>query len=442
MNASTGDPAKVNKDGQVSGEALDWLLSLQKNLPRLISGGKGLSEVVSLLFRKSGCCTVLEDSSFSVLTASGFSETDALKKRHLSMKTDLNAKTQTPKRGEPQLFFTKRQDGDATVNRASMALASGREPLGYLSLLKIGEEFTEQETSLLEHTADCAAALLACDKRIAEMELRLKGDFIDDLLNENRLDAESIRNRARALEYDISAPHRVLVADFDDMKQFTSHNKGDLKSDLVKRIHGLTALHAESMAAFKGNELIILVRDDAPSAHSYDEIRRLAEALIEDTAPLLKSKMYVGIGNVCTGLSDYRESYLCAKKALEIGKYMITEGQVHSLEKFKTHALFLSTVKPDELYHYAKDQLGPLLDYDKKHRSELIKTLQEFLYLRNHVEETARSLNMSVSGLKYRLSKIEKILGHPLKDNKVSFDLQLALVILQLFGEYTVQDTP
>ncbi len=294
----------------------------------------------------------------------------------------------------------------------------------------------------MEHTADCAAALLACDKRIAEMELRLKGDFIDDLLNENRLDAESIRNRARALEYDISAPHRVLVADFDDMKQFTSHNKGDLKSDLVKRIHGLTALHAESMAAFKGNELIILVRDDAPSAHSYDEIRRLAEALIEDTAPLLKSKMYVGIGNVCTGLSDYRESYLCAKKALEIGKYMITEGQVHSLEKFKTHALFLSTVKPDELYHYAKDQLGPLLDYDKKHRSELIKTLQEFLYLRNHVEETARSLNMSVSGLKYRLSKIEKILGHPLKDNKVSFDLQLALVILQLFGEYTVQDTP
>jgi hypothetical protein len=40
MNASTGDPAKVNKDGQVSGEALDWLLSLQKNCPGLFRAEK------------------------------------------------------------------------------------------------------------------------------------------------------------------------------------------------------------------------------------------------------------------------------------------------------------------------------------------------------------------------------------------------------------------
>ena len=43
-----------------------------------------------------------------------------------------------------------------------------------------------------------------------------------------------------------------------------------------------------------------------------------------------------------------------AKKALEIGTYMITEGQVRSFEQFKVHALFLSTLKPAELYDYAR----------------------------------------------------------------------------------------
>jgi DNA-binding PucR family transcriptional regulator len=47
---------------------------------------------------------------------------------------------------------------------------------------------------------------------------------------------------------------------------------------------------------------------------------------------------------------------------------------------------------------------------------------------------------MSVSGLKYRLRKIERIIGLDLSDYKVSFDLQLALIILQLFGEYRIRN--
>jgi DNA-binding PucR family transcriptional regulator len=146
--------------------------------------------------------------------------------------------------------------------------------------------------------------------------------------------------------------------------------------------------------------------------------------------------MYIGIGSICSALPDFPASYMAARKALEIGEYMITEGQVRSFEQFKVHALFLSTLKPAELYNYAREQLNALLIYDEKHSTDFLKTLQEFLYLRNNVEGTAKAIKMSVSGLKYRLQKIEKILGHDLKDYKVCFDLQLALVILQLFGEY------
>ncbi|NLM21923.1 MAG: hypothetical protein GX207_09295, partial [Peptococcaceae bacterium] len=315
------------------------------------------------------------------------------------------------------------------------------ELLGFLSFLKINTLYSELEMMLAQQVANFLAVLLAHDRKIAEIELKLKGNFVEDLISGNYLDIESIKARARALEYDITIPNRVLVAQFDEAKQFSRYKNNDeqnsFRHELIKKIQSVTALTAPSMAVSGKNEIIILVQADKPN-HTFEAIKHIAQEIIRKVSPLLKTKLYIGIGTRCTELEDYKRSYLSAKKALEIGEFMITEGQIRSFEQFKIHALFLSTLNPAELYSYARKLLQPLLDYDDKHNAELIKTLQEFLYLRNNVEGTAKSLNMSVSGIKYRLQKIQKITGYNLKDHKLCFDLQLALIILQLFGEYNV----
>jgi DNA-binding PucR family transcriptional regulator len=117
---------------------------------------------------------------------------------------------------------------------------------------------------------------------------------------------------------------------------------------------------------------------------------------------------------------------------------MVTEGQVYSFEQLKVHALFLSSIRHEDLYAFAREQLGALVEYDEVNHTKLCVTLQEFLYLHNNIESTARSLNLSVSGLKYRLRKAEDILGIDLHNNKICFDIQLAFVILQLFGDYSI----
>ena len=193
------------------------------------------------------------------------------------------------------------------------------------------------------------------------------------------------------------------------------------------------------MVSHHNDEIILLVPLEAVSA-PISRLKTLSQSIIDFVAEQFGAKMYIGIGNVCSELSDFSKSYFSAKKSLEIGTYMITEGQVRSFEQFSIHALFMSTIKPAELYNYARNLLGGLLTYDEEHHTEFTKTLQEFLYLRNNVEKTARTINMSVSGLKYRLKKIEKIVGRDLQDYKVSFDLQLALIILQLFGEYRIRN--
>jgi purine catabolism regulator len=307
---------------------------------------------------------------------------------------------------------------------------------GSLSVSRIERPFTEEDREVLSLAAGLFCVQLAQDKKIADIEFRLKGDFVADLISGRFADQESILSRARALDYDITAPHRVLVATIENLP-LQVQETGTFRAEIVQLIQNRLRQTSKGMAVSGKNEFILLVRC-AKNGDSIAESKALAETIIEEAATAYKAKMYIGIGKLCLTLDDFSQSYLEAKKALEIGEYMITEGQVRSFEQFKVHALFLSTLKPAELYNYAREQLDALLLYDQKHGTDFIKTLQEFLYLRNNVEGTAKSIGLSVSGLKYRLQKIEKILSHDLKDYKVCFDLQLALVILQLFGEYRV----
>jgi len=92
-------------------------------------------------------------------------------------------------------------------------------------------------------------------------------------------------------------------------------------------------------------------------------------------------------------------------------------------------------MNPEDLYNFAAGQIGALLKYDENHQAQLIPTLYEFLNHHCNVERTARSMNISISGLKYRLQRIEEIIGQHPKDPQISFNLQLALNILQIAGK-------
>ena len=449
MSGISDPSATMNKESTnnslLESTFLDLSLDMQQTLAHYILQGKGIQDLINKIAKKTGCCIVLEDSVPSILAVSfaqdNSSQNDQLRP-YLSLQTSpsLSSKLYTKITLRKQLSITD-QYQEITINRLLTPVKAGNELLGFLSFLKINTPYSELEMKLAQHVVDFLSALMAHDRKIAEIELKLKGNFVEDLISGNYLDIESIKARARALEYDITIPNRVLVAQFDEAKQFSRYKNPDeqnnFRHELVKKIQSVTALTAPSMAVSGNNEIIILVQNDK-SNQSFEEIKHIAQEIIKEVSPLLKTKLYIGIGSRCSELKDYKRSYLTAKKALEIGEYMITEGQIRSFEQFKIHALFLSTLNPAELYSYARKLLQPLLDYDDKHNAELIKTLQEFLYLRNNVEGTAKSLNMSVSGIKYRLQKIQKITGYNLKDHKLCFDLQLALIILQLFGEYNV----
>ena len=75
-------------------------------------------------------------------------------------------------------------------------------------------------------------------------------------------------------------------------------------------------------------------------------------------------------------------------------------------------------------------QLGKLLEIDKDY--DLTKTIYTYIENGININKTAKALSMSISGLRYRLSKISEILNIGLEDTKRLFSVYMALKVLKV----------
>ena len=82
----------------------------------------------------------------------------------------------------------------------------------------------------------------------------------------------------------------------------------------------------------------------------------------------------------------------------------------------------------------AKSLLGNL-DMNGQKDVELIQTLYSFLLHGGNLEKTADELSLSISGLRYRMNKIEDLLHKDIRSPIISSQLLLAIQALIILGE-------
>jgi len=422
---------------------LERIVTVHEQLAQCILKGKDVDAIATCLAELMKCTVILEDrhlvpqsTSFPVQPVTK----DLLTPYHSIWTNPSFKKTSAFYLQQKRPFQIVDQYSDIQVYRLVSPILVGSELLGFISLLRSGLSFSELENITLEHAATVFALKILEEKKITAVERRLMGDFIDELLTGNFPDPSSIIKRALGLNYNITLPHRVLILEIDNLSQlvnsFPQNEKTILqfKTNLLNTVQSCLENLGKGMVVNKSDNLIILVQLDKPDSPEKD-IRQLAENIIKQISRHFpKVTLTVGIGSSCKELSDFHYSFLSAQKAIEIGKALKKQGQVISLEQFGTHALLFRALNPSELLHFAACQIGSLITYDEAYQTQLIHTLQKFLSHRGGIEETSRAMNMSLSGLKYRLRRIEEITGQDPKDFQSCLNFQLALNILQISG--------
>ncbi|WP_128380576.1 PucR family transcriptional regulator [Streptomyces cavernae] len=186
--------------------------------------------------------------------------------------------------------------------------------------------------------------------------------------------------------------------------------------------------------AHTGEEAVALVALPAVSAeHDGSESGLLAETLLEMVrAPL--SAGLDGDGRVTLGVSAAVHSAEGLRGALEEARHArrvaaARPGRVCAAghQELASHVLLLPFVPDDVRRAFTARLLDPLRDYDRRHRAELIPTLEAFLACDGSWTRCATRLHLHVNTLRYRVGRIEQLTGRDLSRLEDKLDFFLAL---------------
>ncbi|MER6287927.1 PucR family transcriptional regulator [Streptomyces sviceus] len=186
--------------------------------------------------------------------------------------------------------------------------------------------------------------------------------------------------------------------------------------------------------AHTGDEAIALVPLPAVSTeHDGSESGILAEALLESVRDPLSAGLDDD-GRVTLGVSASVHSAEGLRGALEEARHArrvaaARAGRVCAAghQELASHVLLLPFVPDDVRRAFTARLLDPLRDYDRRHRAELIPTLEAFLDCDGSWTRCATRLHLHVNTLRYRVGRIEQLTSRDLSRLEDKLDFFLAL---------------
>jgi sugar diacid utilization regulator len=193
-----------------------------------------------------------------------------------------------------------------------------------------------------------------------------------------------------------------------------------------------TAVLAELVATIGAHGLLGTVDNQVyallPAGRESDtELAGRAAAALRLLEPALTtSRVVVGISAVTTA-AELRGAVQEARHARELGERQPGRTRVVAGAEVAVHQLLLATV-PDELRRALRRRvLGRLFDYDAEHDGGLVETLTVFLDCSGSWARAAARLHVHVNTLRYRIGRVEELIGADLADFTQRVDVYLAL---------------
>lgn len=279
--------------------------------------------------------------------------------------------------------------------------------LGVIVLIDPQRTAGEQALMALEHGATILAMELARVRSLAESELRLRRDLVDELLN--GADEDSGLARAMALGYDLQRTHRVVVIEGRGCTR-----DSDTFFQAVRR--AARDEPAGTLLVARGDEVVLL----ADCEPDWEKLRRSV------MRELGGGRVRLGVGECCERVAEFPRSHHQARLALRLPARAERDDRAIRFDDLGVYRLLVGIEDLGEVERFVQRWLGKLLEYDAQRNSELVRTLSHYLERGGSYELTAKSLIVHRNTLKYRLQRIRQIGGLDLGDPEQWFNLQLA----------------
>jgi len=138
-----------------------------------------------------------------------------------------------------------------------------------------------------------------------------------------------------------------------------------------------------------------------------------------------------GLSEVCNALQDYPAHWKSCGSILEIAESFGKRG-ILAAEDFGPLPILLSTANADYVRDFVHRTLGAIIEYDATHDTRFLATLKAYFESGCRNQQCADALEIHVTTLRYRLTRIAELFGLDLESATKRFDVELALRLTDL----------
>ncbi|MDQ5817900.1 MAG: helix-turn-helix domain-containing protein, partial [Actinomycetota bacterium] len=319
-------------------------------------------------------------------------------------------------------------------------------PAGYLWMDLGDEPLRPEDVVRLYWARRVLEAELDKERIRLETELGVRGNFVDDLVNGHYGSMEILLQRAGYLGADLSRGGLVLIVDIDDFARYLERRKPkepviqELKRRLADAVRLQTRqLFSNFLLGPRSDNIILLLgpTEETPPEELPEGARRLAREVQRYVKGLLPDlTVSVGIGRYKRDPSLLPDAYSEAEVALEIGHRIHGPSSVSTFEGTGTYKLLFRVLQenPEELEAFYGETLEPVVLYDSRYGTELVKTLTTYLENDASTVRTATGLFAHRHTIRYRLDRVGELTGLDVDKSEDRERLMLGIKAMQLLG--------
>ena len=309
-------------------------------------------------------------------------------------------------------------------------------PDGYLVIWEHSRQLTPVDCQTIEQAAIVAALEMAKQRAITQVEGRYLTDFVHELLTDQIQSNEAIIQRAKLAGWDLADPHVVMILDIDDFQRHLMEGSKIARPQrLLERMESIsshiTSLLNDDFKMCRIADSVILFLPVDLSESKEERKRRIVRLGRRFSGELNHALdgvgVSMGIGREQTHPSDLSKSHRQAVEALAIGRQILAEDDVYHFDDLGIYRLLSPLRESAEARSFTEEVLGPLISKDKQRDGKLLLTLEIFLEHNQEMKRTAEALHIHYNTLRYRLERIENLIGPFRKDPWLRLGVQVAI---------------
>lgn len=324
--------------------------------------------------------------------------------------------------------------GVAGGEARTLRVAAGGQNLARLVCLRRDAPLGADDVQALERAAAVAALLITREEAVTAVETKYQGDFLRDLLLRRTADPAYVAEHADTFGWDLRRPMVVVSAELDPTDEPVP---GTQRRAWQKRFSAAWRQVCSGLGEgiptvdFSSEVVTLLpVGGDGGSPPGRDIVRRAVTAVAGDKGGG-RRQFSAGVSRPVPDVDALPGAYGQARRAVEVGRRIGGGGSTTFFDQLGLHRLIALVPDPAELDSFVRDALGPLAEPTAE-AVELRETLQVLLDTNFNVAEAARLQFFHYNTMRYRVSKLERLLGPLSTDPNLRLDVAVALQALRI----------